>query len=204
MPRGSLFSARMRADRADGRSARAAAPGGRAVENLSGRGRGIGRSARRRPDARAAVWAWRPGRAREMRSYVDHVLALLPFEPAAHARLGGPPCSYVGHPVVEEAGTLRPNDEEARRRQSSPPLLLVLPGSRTVEIRRHSDPFEAAIKLVAARCGPAEMGLPTVAHLHDQVKEATARWNIVPRIVVDPVDRRAAFRNARAALASSG
>ena len=76
---------------------------------------------------------------------------------------------------VEEAGTLRPSDEEARRRRSSPPLLLVLPGSRTVEIRRHSDPFEAAIKLVAARCGPLELVLPTVAHLHDQVKEATAR-----------------------------
>jgi len=151
-----------------------------------------------------SVWAWRPGRAREMRSYVDHVLALLPFEPAAHARLGGPPCSYVGHPVVEEAGTLRPNDEEARRRRSSPPLLLVLPGSRTVEIRRHSDAFEAAIKLVAAKCGPLDLVLPTVAHRHDQVKAAMARWEIVPRILVDPADRRAAFRNARAALASSG
>ena len=28
-----------------------------------------------------SVWAWRPGRARAMRAYVDHVLALLPFEP---------------------------------------------------------------------------------------------------------------------------
>src|SRR5208337_3425056 len=36
------------------------------------------------------VWAWRPGRARKMRPYVDHLLALLPFEPEAHARLGGP------------------------------------------------------------------------------------------------------------------
>jgi lipid-A-disaccharide synthase len=37
------------------------------------------------------IWAWRPGRARKMRGYVDHVLALLPFEPEVHARLGGPP-----------------------------------------------------------------------------------------------------------------
>ena len=81
---------------------------------------------------------------------------------------------------------------------------MVLPGSRTVEIRRHSDPFEAAIKLVAAKCGPLELVLPTVAHRYDQVKDATARWEIVPRILVDPADRRAAFRNARAALASSG
>ena len=38
-----------------------------------------------------SVWAWRPGRAPAMRGYIDCVLAILPFEPAAHARLGGPP-----------------------------------------------------------------------------------------------------------------
>jgi lipid-A-disaccharide synthase len=43
-----------------------------------------------------SVWAWRPGRARAMKGYVDHVLALLPFEPEAHRSLGGPPCTYVG------------------------------------------------------------------------------------------------------------
>src|SRR5262249_47729220 len=35
-----------------------------------------------------SVWAWRPGRARAMRPYVDHVLALLPFEPSVLERLG--------------------------------------------------------------------------------------------------------------------
>ena len=48
------------------------------------------------------VWAWRPGRARSMRRYVDHVLALLPFEPEAYRKLNGPPCSYVGHPLIEQ------------------------------------------------------------------------------------------------------
>ncbi len=47
------------------------------------------------------VWAWRPGRAAKMREYVDHVLALLPFEPDAHQRLRGPACTYVGHPLIE-------------------------------------------------------------------------------------------------------
>jgi len=46
-----------------------------------------------------SVWAWRPGRARAMRGYVDHVLALLPFEPEEYRRLRGPPCTYVGHPL---------------------------------------------------------------------------------------------------------
>ena len=65
-----------------------------------------------------SVWAWRPGRARAMRGYVDHVLALLPFEPQAHARLGGPPCEYVGHPSIERLDELRPNAEEEARRQA--------------------------------------------------------------------------------------
>src|SRR4029077_10697119 len=49
-----------------------------------------------------SVWAWRSGRARAMLNYVDHVLALLPFEPEAYRRLRGPPCTYVGHPLTEQ------------------------------------------------------------------------------------------------------
>src|SRR3954451_22727393 len=74
-----------------------------------------------------SVWAWRPGRARAMLSYVDHVLALLPFEPAAYQRLRGPPCSYVGHPLTEQLSALRPSLDEQQRRDAAPPVLLVLP-----------------------------------------------------------------------------
>ena len=80
------------------------------------------------------VWAWRPGRARAMARYVDHVLALLPFEPEVHRRLGGPPCTYVGHPLIEQLSSLRPGPEDAARRAASPPVLLLLPGSRRQEI----------------------------------------------------------------------
>src|SRR6202042_2582511 len=81
-----------------------------------------------------SVWAWRPGRAKAMRAYVDCVLALLPFEPAAHLRLGGPRCVYVGHPLIERLEELRPNAEEAARRVASPPRIVALPGSRRAEI----------------------------------------------------------------------
>ena len=43
-----------------------------------------------------------------MRAYVDHLLALLPFEPEAHRRLGGPPTTYVGHPLIERLDEIRP------------------------------------------------------------------------------------------------
>ena len=82
-----------------------------------------------------SVWAWRPWRARTMRAYIDCVLAVLPFEPAAYLRLGGPPCVYVGHPMIERIAELRPNADELRRRRSDP-LVLVLPGSRSSELRQ--------------------------------------------------------------------
>jgi lipid-A-disaccharide synthase len=151
-----------------------------------------------------SVWAWRPWRARAMRRYIDHVLALLPFEPAAFARLGGPPCSYVGHPLIDEIDDLRPNPDEARRRLTEPPVVLVLPGSRASEIRRLAPPFGEALGRVKERCGAFELVLPTVRHLVEPVTRATKDWTIRPRIVADAEEKRACFRIGRAALAKSG
>ncbi len=150
------------------------------------------------------VWAWRPGRAAAMRAYVDHVLALLPFEPDAHRRLGGPPCTFVGHPLAEAAATLRPGPADAARRTAAPPLLLVLPGSRGGEVGRHLDVFGKAAVLVRDRLGAVDIVLPTVPHLAERVRHGAAAWPVAPRIVVDPEEKWAAFRQARAALAASG
>lgn len=151
-----------------------------------------------------SVWAWRPGRARTMRAYVDHVLALLPFEPQVHERLGGPPCSYVGHPLIEQLDVLRPNAGEAARRQADPPVVLVLPGSRAGEIRRMTTVFGEAMALLKDRVGTIEVMLATVPQLKDGVLAATANWTVQPRVVVDQSEKWAAFRIARAALAKSG
>ncbi|MEA2878853.1 MAG: lipid-A-disaccharide synthase [Hyphomicrobiales bacterium] len=150
------------------------------------------------------VWAWRPGRARAMRAYVDEVLAILPFEPAAFARLDGPHCTYVGHPLAERIGDLRPSAEDARRRNADPPTVLVLPGSRGSEIRRLADIFGAAIANAAERAGPFDLALPTLPHIAAQVASATADWPVRPRIVTGAAEKHAAFRAARAALAASG
>ena len=151
-----------------------------------------------------SVWAWRPGRARAMRAYIDHVLALLPFEPAVHQRLGGPPCTYVGHPLVEQVRNLRPNLEEARRRLAAPPVLLVLPGSRAGEIERLLGVFSDAVARVHDRLGSLEVVVATVPHLVDPVRTAMARWPLRARIVVESADKQAAFRTATVALAKSG
>lgn len=150
------------------------------------------------------VWAWRPGRARAMRRYIDHVLALLPFEPDVHKKLNGPPCTYVGHPLVEQVDELRPGPDDARRRETPPPILLVLPGSRRGEVKRLAVPFQRAVERMAKELWPIDIIIPTTSHLADTVIRETANWPLRPRVVAKREERRAAFRRARAALAKSG
>ncbi len=78
------------------------------------------------------------------------------------SELGGPPCTYVGHPLTERLSELRPNELERRLRLADPPLFLVLPGSRTGEIRRMAPVFGAAIARVAEQFGAIEVVVPAV------------------------------------------
>lgn len=151
------------------------------------------------------IWAWRPGRARVMARYVDHVLAILPFEPEEHRKLGGPACTYIGHPLIERLDTLRPNVQEKQRRETSPPVLVLLPGSRRGEIRHHMPVFGETLAALHAQGLAIEPVLPTLPHLLDAVNEAVSQWPVRrPRIVTDEAEKQAAFRSARGALAKSG
>ncbi|MGJ3261675.1 MAG: lipid-A-disaccharide synthase [Salinarimonas sp.] len=151
------------------------------------------------------VWAWRPGRAKAMRAYVDHVLALKPFEPAAHARLGGPACTYVGHPLIEHTQALRPGPGERRPIGEGPLELLVLPGSRRSEVSRLMAPFgEALARLEAALGRELSVTLPAVDHVLPLIEAGVHGWPRPPTIVRGETAKRAAFRRAHVALAASG
>lgn len=150
------------------------------------------------------VWVWRPWRARAMRRSTDLVLAILPFEPEVHRRLGGPPCVYVGHPLLEDVDDLRPTPEDTAARAAAVPLVLVLPGSRRQELRRLAAVFGETLGRVAAQRGPFDLVLPTLPHLKEEISLATADWPVRPRIVTGEAEKHAAFRRARAALAASG
>ena len=150
------------------------------------------------------VWAWRPGRARAMKPYIDHVLALLPFEPDTYEQLHGPPCSYVGHPLTEQIGQLSPNAEEQGRRDAKPPVLLILPGSRRSEIKHHMTAFGMTLTRLEAEGVAFEAVLPTMPHLEEAISAALKFWKIQPRVVIGEDEKRAAFRTAHAALAKSG
>lgn len=167
------------------------------------------RVARRLPDlpivdyVSPSVWAWKSWRAPRMARFIDHVLALLPFEPAVHARLGGPRCTYVGHPLVERLAELRPAAAE-RGPLLDEPVLLVLPGSRKSEISRLMAPFGDAVAQIGAARPGIEVVLPAVSHLRAEIADRAARWPVAPRIVSGEAEKFAAFRRAHAALAASG
>lgn len=150
------------------------------------------------------VWVWRPGRARAMRPNIDHVLALFPFEPEVHQRLGGPPCTYVGHPLLERIGELRPTPTAKAMREASEPTMLVLPGSRGTEIQRLSAVFGETVGRLAELRGRINFVLPTLPSRLAQIEAAIAGWPVKPQVVTEEKDKYAAFRRARVALAASG
>ncbi|MEM8537598.1 MAG: lipid-A-disaccharide synthase, partial [Pseudomonadota bacterium] len=146
------------------------------------------------------VWAWRPKRAEKMASYVDHVLALFPFEPPL-MQAAGMACDFVGHPVVAEP---QATEGEASALGGGT-VCLVLPGSRKGEVSRLIDRFGVAAKLIAAEVDDARFVIPTTRGVHAVVRERVKHWPM-PVTVLDPDDpaKRAWFKRADVALAASG
>jgi lipid-A-disaccharide synthase len=140
-----------------------------------------------------------------MAPIVDEVMAILPFEPAVHRKLGGPPCTYVGHPLLARLGSLRPAPgERPPLAPGTRPTLLVLPGSRRSEIRRLMAPFGAAVGIIAEDVRDLDIVLPAVPRLREEIEAALADWPVRPRLVSGEPEKLAAFRRAHAALAASG
>lgn len=159
------------------------------------------------------VWAWRPGRAQKMARFVDHVLALFPFEPPL-MRAAGMACDFVGHPVVADPVATEAEAQAFRAEMGidDAPMVLVLPGSRRGEVERLGTVFGAAVAGLAAQIPNLRVVIPAAGAVADQVDDVTEGWAIKP-VILDPrahtgktaaARKRAAFRAADVALAASG
>ncbi|HTU48015.1 MAG TPA: lipid-A-disaccharide synthase [Bryobacteraceae bacterium] len=84
------------------------------------------------------VWAWRPGRVKVIRELVDKLFCLFPFE-EAWFRERGVNATYIGHPLAAMVRTRLSREEFFVRHglQDDAKTIVLLPGSRSVEIRRH-------------------------------------------------------------------
>jgi lipid-A-disaccharide synthase len=102
------------------------------------------------------VWAWKTGRVRQIRKYVDRMLVLFPFE-AEFYKERGVEAEFVGHPLLDELAPrlFDPKETEVmRQKHGFEPRDLVLglmPGSRRSEIRHHLMPQLQAARLLSRR-----------------------------------------------------
>lgn len=169
---------------------------------------------KRRPDIPVidyvcpSVWAWRQGRAKKMLRYVDHVLGLLPFEPDAMRRLGGPPCTYVGHPLAERLPWMAALDPTQLRTElglkPGRPIVVVLPGSRRSEVTRLIEPFGDAIRGLLERGSTPEVIVPVVESVRPLVEAGIKGWPLRPHLITGEEAKFQAFKLADVALAASG
>lgn len=152
-----------------------------------------------------SVWAWKPWRARKVAAFLDHLLALLPFEPP-YFEAHGLATTVVGHPAVEAvadpaAGTAF---RKAHAIAEGAPLLAVLPGSRRSEVTRLSGTFGETLALLKRELPGLRAVVPTVPNVSALVRAATAAWPVETTVLEGAQEKYAAFAAADVALAASG
>ena len=159
------------------------------------------------------VWAWRPKRAAHMAKFVDHVLALFPFEPR-YMREAGMSCDFVGHPIAQypvaseaDAAIFREDFD-----LSDDPIILCLPGSRRSEVKRLTPIFTQALSAIRERYPNIQFVMPLAPAVAAEVNLILSIFDFKVK-VIDPRDispalaqsyKRAAFNAADIALAASG
>ena len=147
-----------------------------------------------------SVWAWRPHRAVKMAKVIDHVLALLPFEPP-YMTSAGMTCDFVGHPVVAEPLA---SPAEGHLMDGPHPLILALPGSRRGEVTRLAPVIGETLGMIAKVLPNVRVALPTLPHISSVVRDLVETWPVKPQIIEDATTKRSAFARADVAIAASG
>jgi lipid-A-disaccharide synthase len=151
------------------------------------------------------TWAWREERAARLARDLDHLLTLLPFEPALFRR-HGVPCSFVGHPIVEEV-PIAADGARFRRRYELPadaPLLCLLPGTQENEVKPHLLVLAQAVALIWRQISQLRLVLPTTPRMAPLVKRVVARWKLPVLVLEDRAERFDAYDASWLAIAAAG
>ena len=95
------------------------------------------------------VWAWREGRVKQIRRYVDRLLCIFPFEQGFFERRGVS-AAYIGHPLSRLVRPKLTKTEFFRKHRlpADRPLITMLPGSRKGEATRHLPALLEAVELL--------------------------------------------------------
>lgn len=174
---------------------------GRVHERLAKRGSAIPRVRCVAPQ----VWAWRPGRAKQLARWINHLLTLLPFEPPYFTK-HGLAATWIGHPVIESGFGLGDGPAFRRKHAIAPDARVVgvLPGSRRSEVTRLLPVFQETLRRLAARYDNLHIVMPTVSTVAHHIHAAAGGWAAPVTVIMDDAERRDAFASFDVALAASG
>lgn len=151
------------------------------------------------------VWAWRPGRAKQLAQWIDHLLTLFPFEPPlfeAH----GLATTWVGHPVIEE-NAVECDVSQIRLElniDDSATVLMVLPGSRKSEVKSLTPVFADALSILVTKVPDLHVVIPTVCGVETEVREWAESLPVPSHVLMDEASKVGVYATANAAIAASG
>ena len=126
------------------------------------------------------IWAWRKRRLQKIRKVVDHMLVLFPFEETIYQE-AGVGVTWVGHPLVDEAGAAE--DGSCLREElglAKTPVLTLAPGSRPSELSRHLPVLQATLPLLRSHVPGLQVLLPIADTLDAEGIRSTLRDAAVP------------------------
>jgi len=145
------------------------------------------------------VWASRPWRARKLGENFDLLLSIFPFEKEWYKnRIPQLKVEFVGHPIIDRY----PDSGGAKREKNSLPKILLLPGSRYGELKRHLPPMVEAVKYIRQQIADARllMVLPD----EDLKNYAMPFVSSLDGLLITTGDLKTALINSDVAIASTG
>jgi len=135
------------------------------------------------------LWAWRAGRMKTMKQFVDRVLPIFPFEEALY-RDAGMDVRFVGHPLVDLVAPAQSREQLLKRLNldAAKPVMALLPGSRPNELERLAPVMAAAAPQIAAQVPGVQFIVARAPNLPDRLFESFGIPGVTLRIVEGRTD----------------
>ncbi len=122
------------------------------------------------------VWAWRPGRAADVAKVTDKIACIFPFECDFYKSYGAD-IEFIGHPLVDtvKPSLSRKEAEELAGKRTGHPLILLMPGSREMEIQRLLPVMLGAAKILKQKQPELDFAIPRAATIAKKILEDSVR-----------------------------
>ena len=122
------------------------------------------------------VWAWRPGRAADVAKVTDKIACIFPFEYDFYKSYGAD-IEFIGHPLVDtvKPSLSRKEAEELAGKRTGHPLILLMPGSREMEIQRLLPVMLGAAKILKQKQPELDFAIPRAATIAKKILEDSVR-----------------------------